>query len=249
MRNAQECVYTSTAALIVGALAVTTLVVTSTNASATPAHHAPPALTRATPARTAVPDAHLPTTVTAPPALVKVAAGDTLTALSATHLGDPGRWTDLWNANRGVVGGNPNLIYPGQALTLPSGHVPPHVELVAAPVHAAPVRPAVSQNTAPRAPRRAAAPVPAVSSNGPAIYRGIAWCESGDNPRAQNRHSTASGLFQELDSTWAGYGGYARAMYAPVAVQEAKAFSQSLSNWLPYEPVGCAARNENHPLP
>jgi Transglycosylase-like domain len=47
--------------------------------------------------------------------------------------------------------------------------------------------------------------------------------ESGGSPRAQNPSSTASGLWQFLDSTWAGFGGYARAMDAPVSVQNDKA--------------------------
>jgi hypothetical protein len=51
----------------------------------------------------------------------------------------------------------------------------------------------------------------------------VMMCESGGNPTAQNPRSTASGTWQILDSTWNGYGGYSRAMYAPVEVQNAKA--------------------------
>lgn len=47
--------------------------------------------------------------------------------------------------------------------------------------------------------------------------------ESGGNPTAQNPRSTASGLWQFLDSTWANYGGYAKARYAPPDVQNEKA--------------------------
>lgn len=47
--------------------------------------------------------------------------------------------------------------------------------------------------------------------------------ESGGNPTAANRHSTASGLWQFLDTTWAEFGGYARAMYAPPEVQNQRA--------------------------
>lgn len=43
--------------------------------------------------------------------------------------------------------------------------------------------------------------------------------ESGGNPTAQNPHSTASGLWQVLDSTWRNYAGYAKARLAPVDVQ------------------------------
>lgn len=47
--------------------------------------------------------------------------------------------------------------------------------------------------------------------------------ESGGDYRAKNPHSTASGAYQFIDSTWGGYGGYARAMDAPQAIQDAKA--------------------------
>ena len=45
--------------------------------------------------------------------------------------------------------------------------------------------------------------------------------ESRGDIRAENPRSTASGKWQFLDSTWAGYGGYASAWMAPESVQEA----------------------------
>lgn len=45
--------------------------------------------------------------------------------------------------------------------------------------------------------------------------------ESGGNYNSCNKSSTASGRYQVLDSTWAGYGGYARAVDAPMDVQDA----------------------------
>ena len=35
-------------------------------------------------------------------------------------------------------------------------------------------------------------------------WAALAWCESRHDPEAQNRRSTASGLYQFLDSTWVG---------------------------------------------
>jgi hypothetical protein len=52
-------------------------------------------------------------------AAIEVVRGDTLWHLAARHLGDPARWPSLFEANRGVVR-DPDLIYPGQALALPS---------------------------------------------------------------------------------------------------------------------------------
>lgn len=42
-----------------------------------------------------------------------VRRGETLVRISGTH------WRATWALNRGVIGGNPNRIFPGQRLTLP----------------------------------------------------------------------------------------------------------------------------------
>jgi len=47
----------------------------------------------------------------------KVKAGDTLWAISKAHLGDGSRYSEIASLN-GLS--NPNLIYPGQVLTMPS---------------------------------------------------------------------------------------------------------------------------------
>lgn len=47
--------------------------------------------------------------------------------------------------------------------------------------------------------------------------RSVAWCESRLNPWAKNRSSTAAGLFQFLDSTWARSGMAVFSVYDPLA--------------------------------
>lgn len=47
--------------------------------------------------------------------------------------------------------------------------------------------------------------------------------ESGGDYNARNPTSTASGAWQFLDSTWAGFGGYPRAYLAPPEVQDERA--------------------------
>lgn len=63
--------------------------------------------------------------------------------------------------------------------------------------------------------------------------------ESGGNPRAANPSSTASGLYQFLDSSWMDYGGgqYAsRAMYASVPEQNAVAWhAYQVSGFQPWD--------------
>ncbi len=56
-----------------------------------------------------------------------------------------------------------------------------------------------------------------------AVLATIRQVESGDNYTARAAGSTASGAYQFLDTSWAGYGGYPRAWLAPPAIQDAKA--------------------------
>lgn len=49
----------------------------------------------------------------------KVVRGDTLWAIAKKHLGNGSRYTEIHNLNRDKIN-NPNLIYPGQVLTLPN---------------------------------------------------------------------------------------------------------------------------------
>lgn len=67
---------------------------------------------------------------------------------------------------------------------------------------------------------------PAAASEGPPVpeFAAVIQCESGGDPRAQNRTSTASGLYQFINSTWKLFGGStARARDASVAEQHAVA--------------------------
>lgn len=59
--------------------------------------------------------------------------------------------------------------------------------------------------------------------------RRIAFCESRFNPRAKNPSSTASGLFQFLDTTWAGnrYGAAGFSVWSPFANAMGAAYHMS----------------------
>lgn len=138
-------------------------------------------------------------------------------------------WQQLHAANPSIQ--NPHLIFAGQVIEVPEAPVA-HVEApVAAPAPQPSPAPTPAPAPAPAAPVKAEAPAPAPApaASGvavPAILVEIRRCESGHNYTAQNKTSTASGAYQFLDSTWAGYGGYSRAMHAPAAVQDAAAVAE-----------------------
>lgn len=50
-----------------------------------------------------------------------VIRGDCLWNITKKYTGSGARWKELYDINKQVVGNNPNLIYPGQVLTLPVG--------------------------------------------------------------------------------------------------------------------------------
>lgn len=49
-----------------------------------------------------------------------VVKGDCLWNIAKRFYGNGSKYSIIYNANRSVVGGNPNLIYPGQVLTIPA---------------------------------------------------------------------------------------------------------------------------------
>lgn len=75
----------------------------------------------------------------------------------------------------------------------------------------------------PRAPRATRSRTAQHLAPLPHVLLSIRWCESRNDYRAENRHSTASGAFQVLDSTWHHFAGYTRAKYAPRHVQDRQA--------------------------
>jgi nucleoid-associated protein YgaU len=48
-----------------------------------------------------------------------VDSGDNLSAIAKQELGDANRWREIYELNKDVIGGNPDLIQPGMELKLP----------------------------------------------------------------------------------------------------------------------------------
>lgn len=56
---------------------------------------------------------------TVQPKTYTVKSGDCLWNIAKKYYGNGSQYTKIYNANKGVIGGNPILIYPGQVLTIP----------------------------------------------------------------------------------------------------------------------------------
>ena len=54
------------------------------------------------------------------PQTYTVKSGDCLWNIAKKFYGSGAKYTIIYNANKGVIGGNPNLIYAGQILTIPA---------------------------------------------------------------------------------------------------------------------------------
>jgi LysM repeat protein len=48
-----------------------------------------------------------------------VQSGDTLSSIAQRAYGDSNQWQVIYDANKHVIGSNPNVIYPGQVLYIP----------------------------------------------------------------------------------------------------------------------------------
>lgn len=55
-----------------------------------------------------------------PPAFYVVVPRDTLWKIAQRTLGNGDRWKEIYEANKAVIGKDPNKIYPGQKLVIPS---------------------------------------------------------------------------------------------------------------------------------
>jgi LysM repeat protein len=159
------------------------------------------------------------TTAAPAPSMATVNAGDTLTSIATDHSTTSQR---MYDANTEVQ--QPDLIYPGQQLRVPSTdeQLADRPMPQPAPAPAPAVVAAVEQ----AAPEEAAAPAP-VEASAPAVAGGSVWdqiaqCESGGN-WAINTGNGFYGGIQFDHGTWGGYGGYADANLAPREVQIQKA--------------------------
>jgi LysM repeat protein len=168
-----------------------------------------------------------------------VKAGDTLSTIASAAYGQAKDWQWLYHVNSGKVQ-NPNLIYPGQVLSVPADP-PANYTLPAAPVQqAAPAEPAPVQQAAPAQPAAAAATYAGTYPGG-SFGACVVARESGGNAQVMNA-SGHYGLYQFSASTWAAYGGNPADFGHASPAEQNQVFANAMaqggqSNWSPYD--GC----------
>jgi LysM repeat protein len=184
----------------------------------------------------------------ASPAHHTVQPGDTLSGIAAAN---GTTWEQLWSENRAAVA-DPNLIYPGQVLSIGGATA----TVAAYPGQngggQAPAAPAdssqeASQGQAPAAPAAPQqAPASSAGGSGSGASSGFQACviarESGGNAQVMNS-SGHYGLYQFSASTWAAYGGNPSTFGNASAAEQTQVFNNAMatpggaSNWSPYD--GC----------
>jgi LysM repeat protein len=161
--------------------------------------------------------------------VITVHSGDTLSGIAAKYCGgNAADWTGIYAANKSVVGGNPDLIYPGEKLT---------VTCTTAALPAPAAQPVLTSS--------ANGPVVGSSDSGYAVTSSFQQCviqrESGGDAQIWNA-SGHYGLYQFSYSTWTGVGGDPALFGKASAGYQTYVFGLAVrldgtSDWAPYD--GC----------
>jgi LysM repeat protein len=168
-----------------------------------------------------------------------VKAGDTLSTIASAAYGEARDWQWLYHVNDATLH-DPNLIYPGQVLSVPADP-PAGYTLPAAPAPAASSASDVVQQAAPVAAAVAQPVAAAAAYVGGAFGQCVEERESGGNPQVMNA-SGHYGLYQFSASTWAEYGGSPADFGDASVAEQNQVFANAMaqggeSNWAPYD--GC----------
>jgi LysM repeat protein len=166
-----------------------------------------------------------------PPAEIVVRRGDSLSGIAARYRIE---WPGLYEANRAVIGENPNLLNPGERLRIPSAATAARL--------AASYRPAVVAVASAPTETTAVQDVPAepVTSGG-SFQECVISRESGGDAQVMNG-SGHYGLYQFSYSAWVAAGGnpadFGNASVAEQNQVFATAYAEDgTSPWAPYD--GC----------
>jgi LysM repeat protein len=169
-----------------------------------------------------------------PPAEIVVRRGDSLSGIAARYRIE---WPGLYEANRAVIGENPNLLNPGERLRVPSAA---SAARLAASYRLSAV-PAVAPSSAPTGTVAVQeAPAEPAASAG-SFQECVISRESGGNAQVMNG-SGHYGLYQFSYSSWVAAGGNPADFGNASAAEQNQVFATAYaadgtSPWAPYD--GC----------
>lgn len=164
---------------------------------------------------------------------VKVAPGDSLSAIAGRHQTT---YVRLFDANPEIT--DPNLIFPGQELRIPSASEQLPDRLKPAEETPAPA-PSPAPAAAPATPP-APEPAPVVSAPASGVWEALAQCESGGNWAADTGNGFYGGLQFTL-SSWHAAGGSGYPNQASASEQIARAsILRSRQGWAAWP--ACSAK-------
>lgn len=168
--------------------------------------------------------------VTAGAVMVTVHPGDTLSGIAQKHCGKAADWTGIYDASRNVVGANPDLIYPGQKITVSCTQDPDAVPARQAAWHPA-------QNTG----GGSASSGGTVQAAPGSFQACVIARESGGNAQVWNA-TGHWGLYQFSYGTWVAHGGDPALFGNAGAAYQTQIFWNTVakdgtSDWAPYD--GC----------
>lgn len=150
---------------------------------------------------------------------VKVAPGDTLAAIAGRHHTT---YVRLYNANPEIT--DPDLIFPGEILRIPTAHEQ-------LPNRLKPARPAAPGPSVAAAKSVTPAPRPAAHAPAGGVWNALAQCESGGNWAANTGNGFYGGLQFTL-SSWQAVGGSGYPNQASASEQIARAqILQARQGW------------------
>lgn len=172
-----------------------------------------------------------------PPAEIVVRRGDSLSGIAARyHI----EWPGLYEANRAVIGGNPDLLMPAERLRIPSKAAAARLAASYRPsaVTVTWVPSAASSITEPAA-ADATSPEPAASAG--SFQQCVISRESGGDAQVMNG-SGHYGLYQFSYSSWVAAGGNPADFGNASVAEQNQVFATAYANdgtapWAPYD--GC----------
>jgi LysM repeat protein len=168
-----------------------------------------------------------------------VESGDTLSSIAANVLGNSGDWNAIYQANTSEIS-NPNVIYPGQVLTIPASGASTSETTEPTEATSTTTESAPTEQTSTSTDQYSTDSASSTSGDS-SFQQCVINAESGGDSQVMNS-SGHYGLYQFSASTWAAYGGNPADFGDASVAEQNQVFDNAIadggeSNWAPYD--GC----------